>query len=456
MLALNYATRCVALGLVRIETRESRERRVTALQRIRRTWLRLGLGVILLLGVAAVAMHMVSAEQATDLAKLRTALEIVAILKSEYVEPIDTLDLLGAYIRTGDIDGMLKETLPDDPYTHYMDADAFERTRTNIEGSFAGIGIVVGIVGDYLTIVSPIDDTPGYRAGLRGGDRIVAVDGRSTDALTLNEAVSMMRGPEGTVVHLTIERPTQEGTERFEVEIIRDVVEVKSVSKAFIIEPSEHFPYLADRIAYIRISNFTARTAEELIESLQQAVYEEGAAGVVLDLRDNPGGVLQSALLAANVFIPDGPLLHVVGRNSSTVTYDAHPRYALRNLPPVVVLVNQYSASASEIVSGALQDRGVATLVGETTFGKGLVQTIYPLRSGALSVTTNVYQTAGGRYIHEEGIVPDVTVPWTLEERENATYLEEIGGLSPDDPQLRKALEILQAQVAEAELALAG
>lgn len=429
---------------------------MTALQRIRRTWLRLGLGAVLLIGIAAIAMHIMAAEQSNHVTKFRTALEIVAILKTEYVEPVDTLDLLGAYIRTSDIDGMLKETLPDDPYTHYMNADAYERTLTSIEGSFAGIGIVVGIQGDYLTIVSPIDDTPGHRAGLRGGDRIVAVDGRSTDALTLNEAVSMMRGPEGTVVHLTIQRPTQDGVESFEVEIVRALVEVKSVSKALIIEPSEHFPFLDDRIAYIRISNFSARTTEELVESLQQAIYDEGAVGLILDLRDNPGGVLQAALTVANLFIPDGPLLHVVGRNGLAVTYDAHPRYAMRNLPPLVVLVNQYSASASEIVSGALQDRGVATLVGETTFGKGLVQTIYPLREGALSVTTNVYQTAGGRYIHEEGIVPDVDVPWPLEERETATYLEEIGGLSPEDPQLRRALEILQSLVDEAQLAKAG
>ena len=429
---------------------------MTALQRIRRTWLRLGFGATLLFCVAAVAMHMTAAEESADLAKLRTALEIVAILKTEYFQPVDTLDLVGAYIRTGDIDGMLKETLPDDPYTHYLNADAYERTRTNIEGSFAGIGIVVGIQGDYLTIVSPIDDTPGHRAGLRGGDRIIAVDGRSTHALTLNEAVSMMRGPEGTIVRLTIERPGAEGVERFEVEIVRDVIEVNSVSKVVILEPSEHFPYLEHRIAYIRISNFTARTAEELLSAVRQAVYEEGAAGLVLDLRDNPGGVLQAALQVANLFISDGPLLHVVGRNGAEVTYEAHPRSALRNLPPVVALVNQYSASASEIVSGALQDRGVAVLVGETTFGKGLVQTIYPLREGALSVTTNVYQTAGGRYIHEEGIVPDFEVPWTLEERESAVYLEEVGGLCPDDPQLRKALEILQSRVDETELALAG
>lgn len=399
---------------------------------------------------------MMAAERSSHITQLRTALEIVAILQTQYVEPVDTLDLIGAYIRTGDIDGMLKEVLPDDPYTHYLSAEAYLSTRTSIEGSFAGIGIVVGIQGDYLTIVAPIDNTPGHRAGLRGGDRVVAVDDRSTDALTLNEAVSLMRGPAGTSVRLTIDRPTQDGVDTFEVEIVRDRIEMNSVSAPLRIDPSEHFPYLGDSMAYIRISNFTARTAEELHESLDQAVNEQQAAGIVLDLRDNPGGALQGALAVANMFIPDGPLLHVEGRNGKVTSYHAHPSHAFPNLPPVVVLVNQFSASASEIVSGALQDRGVATLIGETTFGKGLVQTIFPLREGGLSVTTDLYRTAGGRYIHEAGISPDIDVPWSIEEREVATYVEEIGGLSPDDPQLRRALELLQAHVDGEHLAQAG
>lgn len=400
-------------------------------------------------------MNFTMSESTNRVSELRTALEIVALLNTQYVDPVDTMDLVGAYIRTGDIDGMLKEVL-DDPYTHYMDAETYDRTLVDIEGSFAGIGIVVGIQGDSLTIVAPIDNTPGHRAGLRGGDRIVAVDERSTDALTLNEAVSLMRGPVGTPVRLRIDRPVQDSFDTFEVEIVRDIVEVNSVSEPLILEPSEHFPYLGDRMAYIRISNFTARTDSELIHSLELAVFEQQAQGLIIDLRDNPGGVFRGSLEVANRFIPDGPLVHVVGRNGETNSYHAHPDYAFKELPPVVVLVNQYSASASEIVAGALQDRGVATLVGETTFGKGLVQTIYPLREGALSITTDRYQTAGGRYIHEEGVVPDVLVPWSIEEREQATYLEEIGSLSPDDPQLRRALEILQVEVDERQLAKAS
>lgn len=395
------------------------------------------------------------AENTGGVTELRTVFEIVALLKTHYVDPIDTLDLVGAYMREGDVDGMLESVL-DDPYTHYLAPDAFRQMQINIEGSFAGIGIVVGIQDDSLTIIAPIDNTPGFRAGLRGGDKIVAVDDRSTDTLSLNEAVSLMRGPEGTPVRLRIERSQRDQIELLEVDIVRDMIEVNSVSKTQVLGPSEYFPFLADRMGYIRISNFSARTDSELNEALKRAVNDEAVAGIVLDLRDNPGGVFRSSLEVANQFIADGPLVHVVGRNGETRSYHAHPEYAFSGLPPVVVLVNEYSASASEIVAGALQDRGRALLVGETTFGKGLVQTIVPLRDGALSITTDRYQTAGGRFIHKEGIVPDVLVDWPVEERVEAEFNEELGGLSPDDPQLRRALEILQGKVEETRLARAS
>lgn len=395
------------------------------------------------------------AENPGGASELRTVFEIVALLKTYYVDPVDTLDLVGAYIREGDVDGMLESVL-DDPYTHYLAADAFRQMQINIEGAFAGVGIVVGIQDDSLTIIAPIDDTPGFRAGLRGGDRIISVDDRSTDALSLNEAVSLMRGPEGTPVRLGIERTQKDEVQQFQVDIIRDMIEVDSVSKTQVIGPSQHFPFLRDRMGYIRISNFSVRTDGELVAALHRAVNEESVAGVVLDLRDNPGGVFRSSLEVANQFIADGPLVHVVGRNGETRSYHAHPQYAFPNLPPVVVLVNQYSASASEIVAGALQDRGRALLVGETTFGKGLVQTIIPLRDGALSITTDRYQTAGGRFIHKEGIVPDILVEWPIEARVEAQYLDELGGLSPNDPQLRKALEILQGYSDKVQLSQAS
>lgn len=418
-------------------------------------WRRSALAVLLLLVTTFSVIQLGSARHAGGLSELRTVLEVIALLKTHYVDPLDALDLVGAYIRTGDIDGMLSEAL-DDPYTHYMNAEAFEQTQLNIEGSFGGIGIVVGIQDGQLTIVAPIDNTPGHRAGLRGGDRILAVDGRSTESLSLNEAVSLMRGPEGTTVRLLIERTVRDEVELIEVEIVRAIVEVDSVSKTLVIEPSEHFPFLTGRMGYIRISNFSLRTDSELRQALHSAVHEHRVNGIILDLRDNPGGVFRASLEVANQFIPDGPLVHIVGRSGEPRSYHAYPDYAVQGLPPLVVLVNQHSASASEIVAGALQDRGRAVIVGESTYGKGLVQTIFPLQQGALSVTTDRYQTAGGRFIHEEGIAPDVVVEWPMDERLEATYLDELGGLSPDDPQLRTALEILQGYLDQEQLAQAS
>lgn len=428
---------------------------MTHLQQTKRIWPKIWVITFLLVATTLLTINFTVAKNTGNSSELRTVFETIALLKTQYVEPLDTLDLVGAYVREGSIDGML-ETMLDDPYTYYLDADAFHQMQISIEGTFGGIGILVGIRDNDITIIAPIDGTPGDKAGLLGGDRIISVDGRSTDALSLDEAVSLMRGPEDSTVRLGIERTVKEESERFEIDIVREMVEVDSVSQALVLEPSDQFSFLEDRIGYIRISNFSIRTDGELLEALHDAVHKEQVAGIILDLRDNGGGVFPASLEVANQFIAEGPLVHIVGRNGQTETHHAHPENAFAGLPPLVVLVNEYSASASEIVAGALQDHGKAVLIGETTFGKGLVQTIFPLRSGALSLTTDRYQTAGGRFIHEDGIEPDIYVPWTTEERLEATYLDELGGLSPDDPQLIKALEVLQDYVYEASYAQAS
>ena len=295
-------------------------------------------------------------------------------------------------------------------------------------GTFGGIGIVIGIRDEQLTIISPIKGTPGERAGLRASDVILKIDGKDTTYMTTDEAASLMRGPEGTGVHLTIKR----GDEVIEVPIIRAMINVNSIETIEMIEPS---------IGYIELTNFSDSTYSELVEALDQ-LEAEGMKGLILDLRFNPGGTLAAALQVANEFIAQGPLIYFQDRDGNRMAYEA-VEADTRERIPMVVLINGSSASASEIVAGALRDHGLAILVGTTTFGKGLIQSIIPLRDGgALTITEQVYLTAGGHDINKVGIEPDIEIV-VDEETEVAIYLDE-----PDvvDPQLEKALEIIREQ----------
>lgn len=380
-----------------------------------------------------------------SLRELRTVLEVISLVKTQYVDPVDSLALISGYLSTGSVNGMLEEVLGDG-YTRHMDRAAYRQMQADTSGEFSGIGIVVGIRDGRITIISPIEDTPGFHAGLQGGDVIVSIDGRSTEGMFLDEAVSLMRGERHTEVQLGIDR----NGEAFEVTVTRDDIVVRSVSRVEVVEPSPDFPFLTDRVGYIRLSNFSERTSHELEEALLD-LEAAGVRGIALDLRNNPGGLLTAALQAADKFIPDGPLVHIVGRGDARRTYHAsgptHPRL------PMVVLVNQFSASASEILAGALRDRGIAVLVGETTFGKGLVQTIFGLSDGGLSLTSARFETAGGHAIHEVGIEPDVVV--RLDEQEAAELYDIVrfGSVSPEDPQLTRALQELQFQVTSSDFA---
>ncbi|WP_324668204.1 S41 family peptidase [Geochorda subterranea] len=366
-------------------------------------------------------------DQGADLA---TALEVVGVIKTHYLEPIGTLDLLAAYVRTGSINGMLREAVKD-PYTRYMDARAFQQLQVETTGHYAGIGVYIGIKEGRLTVVAPIPGTPAARAGLRAGDWIVEVDGRATADMSQDEASALIRGPQGTTVRLTIERDGQ----RFTVAIEREEIDVPAVAAVQLLPAG---------IGYVRLLQFSERAGRET-EAALESLERQGYRALILDLRNNPGGLLTAAIDVANLFLSDGPIVHVVGRSGERNTIDASP---LRTRPrvPVVVLVNNGSASASEIVAGALRDRGVATLVGTATFGKGLVQTIIPLRRGdAVVVTTQRYQTAGGHFIDQEGIEPDVVVEVSPEQAERLPLVED--RVDPDDVQLQKAVEILMQQL---------
>jgi carboxyl-terminal processing protease len=274
------------------------------------------------------------------------------------------------------------------------------------KGSFGGLGIEITIRDGVLTIVSPIEDTPAFRAGLEAGDRILKIDGDPTKDLSLFEAVKKMRGKKGTKILLTIFREGME--EPFDVELVRDVIKIQSV-KSKIVEKE---------FGYVRITQFQENTGTELKKQLQELEAAGGLKGLVLDLRNNPGGLLDQAVLVADEFLDAGKIVYTDGRmDSQKMEFHAHPQKDNHSYP-IICLVNGGSASASEIVAGALQDHHRAVVLGTPTFGKGSVQTIIPMQDGSgLKLTTARYYTPSGRAIQAKGIEPDIEVSNRVEEK---------------------------------------
>lgn len=323
-----------------------------------------------------------------------------------------------------------------DPYTRYMDAKAFREFAQDAQGFFFGVGIFIDIRDGHLIVVQPIEGTPAHRAGLRPGDRIRAINDVSTDGMALQEAVSRIRGPAGTRVVLRILR----GDRTFDVEITRARIQIVSVQGAGILDADVQKRLAAERLGYVRLLTFNDRTAAELaaeIGRLQQA----GVRGLLIDLRSNGGGLLEASLRVAERFVPEGrPLVHIVDRTGRRTTERAGrgPRVTL----PVVVLVNEFSASASEILAGALRDSAGATLVGIRTFGKGVIQSVYALPGGGgAAITTSKYLTPADHDIHGKGVAPDVTAGDRLEGKSDA----EVARIQAE--QLRRAIEVLRQRV---------
>ncbi len=392
-------------------------------------------------------------EAAPKFKDVHTAIEAMYLVKAQFYKPVSVGELMKAYFAKGTVPGMLE--VLGDPYTRYMTPRDFQALKEDSAGIFGGIGILVGIRDEKITIITPIKDTPGMRAGLMPGDHIMEIDGVSTEGMVLDRAVSMMRGEPGTIVRLVIERKYPART--FDVEIVRDIIDAPA-TRGYIFDPDAG-------VGYIELRTFSQKAGQDIEEEVER-LLDEGMRGLILDLRYNGGGLVTQAVEVASKFIPPGPVMHVRGRDGQKQSlYTVGSR-----LPqiPLVVLVNEYTASASEIVSGALQDTGSATIVGVPTFGKGLVQTLFPLSDGSgLAVTTQIYLTAGGREITPETpIQPDVEVkaltPEELEkiinehaeeaEREGPVTAEDLMRIDPDlDPQLRRALDILNYQIKEAE-----
>lgn len=351
--------------------------------------------------------------RSADIASSLKLFRAMQIVKSRYVEdvPVDTL-------MTGAIKGMVNSL--GDPHSIYMDAKMYKEFMIETEGAFGGVGIVIGVKDKTLTVVSPIEGTPSEQAGIKSGDQILKIDGKESKDMALDEAVNKIRGPEGSQVTLTIRRPANQEVKDYV--LTRSNIQIKTVAGKM----------LPNQIGYIRISMFNENTGSEFIKRYQE-LEKEGMKAVVLDLRDNPGGLLEESVKVAGMFVPKGPVVSVVTRDGQRETHSsnlAEVKY------PVAVLVNGGSASASEIVAGAIQDTGAGTLVGTKTYGKGSVQTLLRLDNGtAIKLTIAKYLTPNDRSINGIGIEPDVKV--------------ELPEISPQmkDTQLEKAIEIVKGKL---------
>jgi len=350
------------------------------------------------------------ADDSLPLEQMRTFTDVFTRIKNDYVEEVSDDELLEHAIR-----GMLQGL---DPHSAYLNTEEFKELRAGTTGKFGGLGIEVSMEDGFVKVVSPIDDTPAARAGMISGDLIIRLDDTPVKGLTLNDAVKLMRGEPGSTLTLTVIR---EGIDTpITVDIERATINVTSVRHRM----------LDEDYGYLRISNFQTRTTADMLKGIKKLKAEsDGLKGLVLDLRNNPGGVLSGAVGVSDAFLNDGMIVYTDGReNDSKLRYDATDGDILEGAP-LIVLVNGGSASASEIVAGAMQDHGRAVVLGSKTFGKGSVQTIQDLPAGgAVKLTTSRYFTPNGRSIQALGIEPDIaTQPgsWTRPEDDSFTPLSE-------------------------------
>lgn len=391
----------------------------------------------------------VAGEGDLPLDELRTFVEVMERIRNAYVEPIDDKTLLENAIK-----GMLANL---DPHSAYLTADSYQELQESTSGEFGGLGIEVGMEDDQLGVISPIDDTPAFAAGIEAGDLILKIDGQLTKGMSLMQAVEKLRGKPGTSVTLTIGR---EHRAPFDVKLKRAIIKSRSVRGQL----------LDGDYGLIRISQFQTNTGKEVGKTLKQLAKDNGKplSGLVLDLRNNPGGVLQAAAEVSDHFLTSGTIVYTEGRiPNSQMRFTATSKVSIDKQVPLVVLINGGSASASEIVAGALQDHKRAVILGTNSFGKGSVQTILPLNDErGVKLTTALYFTPSGRSIQAQGIEPDILVergklstsarPVSVKEADLAGHLnntqsadghdtKQQSELLQNDNQLSQALGLLKA-----------
>ncbi len=351
------------------------------------------LGITLSVGTSVLADRANTSASTLPLDELRALSEVFSKVKADYVEEVGDRELLEGAIR-----GMLSSL---DPHSAYLNPEEFKELQVGTSGQFGGLGIEVTMEDGFVKVVTPIDDTPAMRAGIKAGDLIVRLDDTPVKGMTLNDAVRMMRGEPDTAITLTVVR---DGIQQpFEVKITRAIIQVRSVRSEM----------LEQGFGYLRITNFQSATGEDVRKAVGELKKESGGKlnGMVLDLRNNPGGVLGAAVSVSDAFLNKGKVVYTEGRaRDAALDFNATPGDIL-NGAPLIVLVNAGSASASEIVAGALQDHQRAVVMGSPSFGKGSVQTIFPMSNNtAVKITTARYYTPAGRSIQAEGIIPDIKV----------------------------------------------
>ncbi|OGP67792.1 MAG: peptidase S41 [Deltaproteobacteria bacterium RBG_16_44_11] len=423
--------------------------------------IRVSLLVILCVAIfillALYSNNQVSALDKATYKDIKTFNEVFDMVKKNYVEEVDSSKLI-----QGAINGMIRSL---DPHSSFMTPDLYKELEVETQGQFGGIGIEITILKDVLTVVSPVEGTPAFNAGIKSGDQIIRIDGKTTKDITIMEAVKKLRGPKDTKIIITIMRDDMSTAK--DITLTRAVIQIKSV----------RYKILEDNIAYIRIASFHERTVEDLRKALRETSEKlRPMKGLILDLRNDPGGLLTQAIEASDMFLTSGVIVSTRGRTKNMETKAIARNNNNEISCPMVVLVNEGTASAAEIVAGALQDNGRALIVGTQTFGKASVQTIIPLEDGsAIKLTTARYYTPKGRSIQAEGIKPDIVVKYinpsedkgnTMEDRirekdlkghikpakEDGAKLDETkakdikdsSGFSPDN-QLKTAVDILKS-----------